>query len=352
MKKLLIFSFIFVLVFASCSKSQKIVVQTPTSNVTTPTANQEEVQETLSLKIAHNQTSLDNPYVYGANAFKEKLEQISGGNILVEVFNGTMDQDEGVLLEKLNSGEASIVVVTPSWIKLPEIDIFSLEYLFDNFAHWKSCLDGSFGMELSDIVKTKTNNQYQILGYWSAGVRNYYGKKPIAKPQDLEGMTIRISSSPVQQEFWKACGAIPKSVSWGELYDALNNDEVDSAENDYTNLSLKEHHKAKNGKYICETEHDFTTRFMLINGEFFDSLSYAQQGQIIEAAQYATEIERQRTFEQLSSSKEKTVEEGAIITENENIDIKAFKEIAIPIQDEYAKTNSMERFLDLVRNQK
>ena len=50
---------------------------------------------------------------------------------------------------------------------------------------------------------------------------HYYGKKPVTKPEDLKGMTIRTQSSQVQQDFWKACGAIPTSVAWGELYQAL-----------------------------------------------------------------------------------------------------------------------------------
>ena len=77
------------------------------------------------------------------------------------------------------------------------------------------------------------------MAYWSSSVRDYYGKKPVTKPEDLKGMTIRTQSSQVQQDFWKACGAIPTSVAWGELYQALQQGVVDSAENDYTSFMLK-----------------------------------------------------------------------------------------------------------------
>lgn len=304
----------------------------------------------LQISFAHNQTALDNPYVFGANAFKSKLEQVSGGSIQTVIYHGTLDENESGLVDKMKAGQASIIVVSPSLVPTPEVDMFALNYLFDNFAHWGKCLDGEFGTELANIVSQKTNNKFKILGYWSAGVRDYYGKIPIYNPSDLNGMTIRIGSSPVQQQFWKNCGAIPKSVGWGALYDALKNNEVDSAENDYTNFMLKKHHTTPNGHYICETEHDFTTRLMLIDGNFYDSLSSEQKKYLNQAVQYATQVERQKTFEQASSSKSKVISDGAQIIENKDIDMDAFKAVAYPIQDSYAKANNMEKFLKMVRD--
>ena len=306
----------------------------------------------IRLSFAHNQTAMDNPYVFGANAFREKLEQLSNGSIEAELFHGTKTEDEGELYKKLQSGDSTIVVISPGLLTsiVPEVDVFSLSYLFDNFAHWGGVLDGAFGQELSEIVATKTGGKIRILGYWSAGVRDYYGKKPIYKPSDLSGMTIRIGNSPVQQQFWRACGATPKSVGWGELFDVLNRGEVDSAENDYTNFSLKNHHKATNGKYVCETEHDFTTRLMLVDGTFYDSLSAEQKSLLTQAAQYATQVERQKTFEQASASKAKVIADGAVVVENKEIDVDAFKALAYPIQDEYARKNGMEKFIKMARD--
>ena len=307
----------------------------------------------VTLKFAHNQTASDNPYVYGANAFKEKLDQLSGGTMQTTLFHGTMSEDEGALFKSLQASDADIVVISPGLVTalgVPEVDVFSLCYLFDNFAHWGKVLDGEFGSELAKIVNQKTGNKFRILGYWSAGVRDYYGKIPIYKPSDISGMTIRISTSPVQQQFWKSCGAIPKAVGWGDLYDALNKGEVDSAENDYTNFMLKNHHKAKNGHFVCETEHDFTTRLMLVDSKFYDKLTAAQKSALEQAAKYATQVERQKTFEQASSSKAKVIADGAEIVENKAIDVDAFKALAYPVQDQYARENGMERFIKMVRD--
>ena len=55
----------------------------------------------ITVSLAHNQTASDNPYTFGAKAFKDKLEQVSGGGATATLYNGTMSEDEGELFKKL-----------------------------------------------------------------------------------------------------------------------------------------------------------------------------------------------------------------------------------------------------------
>jgi tripartite ATP-independent transporter DctP family solute receptor len=307
----------------------------------------------LTLIIASNATDLANPYSHGLDKFKEVAEEVSGGKIQVIVHKGTLGENESELIEKLTMGAADIVVSSPGFmtaIGVPEIDIFSLEYLFDSFAHWEKCLDGDFGEAMKKIVLEKTYNQFRVMGYWSSSVRDVYAKKPVKSPADLKGLSIRTQSSLVQQEFFKACGAIPTTVAWGELYQALQQGVVDGAENDYTNITLKEHHKTPNGKYINETHHDFTTRLFLMNGDRYDRLTDEQKEWINKAAQASTAEERAVTYRMFGESKQKAINDGAVITEFADIDINAFREIARPIQDDFAKRNNMTEQLQMIRS--
>ena len=47
----------------------------------------------LELIIASNQTSLDNPYSYGMDKFKEVVEDVSGGKIAVTVHKGNLRRE-------------------------------------------------------------------------------------------------------------------------------------------------------------------------------------------------------------------------------------------------------------------
>ena len=279
----------------------------------------------LTLIIASNATDPTNPYSYGLDKFKEVAAM----------------------------GAADMVVSSPGFmtaIGVPEIDIFSLEYLFDSFDHWEASVDGDFGSAMKDIVQEKTGNQFKIMGYWSSSVRDVYAKQAVTGPQDLKGLSIRTQSAVVQQDFFKNCGAIPTTVAWGELYQALQQGVVDGAETDYTNLTLKEHHKTPNGKYISETHHDYTTRLFLMDGSKYDRLTDEQKEWIDTASKAAQEEEREITYRMFEESKQKAIEEGAVVTEHADIDIDAFKAIAIPIQDSFAEANGMTEQLEMIRN--
>ena len=339
-----------------CGGSKPATTETtaPATTETTETAEAPEAsaEAELNLIVASNQTSAENPYSSGLDAFKEKVEEISGGKGAVTVHKGTLGENESELIEKMEMGAASMVVASPGFmtaIGVPEIDVFSLYYLFDSFDHWEAALDGEFGETMRQTVLDKTGNNFRIMGYWSSSVRDYYGKKDITTPADLAGMTIRCQSSQVQQEFWKACGAIPTSVAWGELYQALQQGVVDSAENDYTNFMLKEHHKTDNGKHVAETHHDFTTRLLLMNGNFYDGLTDEQKAWVDEAVVYATEVEREATYKMFEESKAKVIADGATVTNFEDMDIEAFKAIAQPITEAFAEKYNMQDAIEMIK---
>lgn len=313
-----------------------------------------EVKPELNIIVAHNQTSLENPYSIAAIRFKEVLEEVSGGRATATLHHGTLGENESELVEKLELGAIHLTVASPGFMTLlgvGEIDMFSLLYLFDSFEHWEACVDGEFGEGMSELLNEKLNERFKIMGYWTCSVRDYYGKKPVTKPEDLKGMTIRTQSTPVVQEFWKQCKAIPTSVAWGELYQALSQGVVDSSENDYTSFSLKDHHKTNNGKYVSETHHDYTTRLFMTTGQFYNALTEEQRGWFDEACRVATEENREVTYKMFEESKEKVIADGAEVTEFEEVDIDAFKEIAIPIQDQFAEEYNMQEFLEMVRSE-
>ncbi|MCM1326902.1 MAG: TRAP transporter substrate-binding protein [Bacteroidales bacterium] len=309
----------------------------------------------LTMTIASNQTSQENPYHFGLQTFKEVLEELSGGSIEVICSDGDMSEDEAELISMLDEGKVQMVVCSPGHMTsagVAEVDMLSLLYLFDGFSHWETAMDGEFGAAMTDIILDRTKNKYRIMGYWSAGVRDYYGKIPITSPADVEGLTIRTQTSGVVSEFWTQLGAQPVTVGWGDLYDALNNNQVDSAENDYTNLMLKEHHKTVNGKYICETHHDYTTRLFIINGDYYDNLTSEQKNWVNTAALAATLQERAVTYDMMDGSKAQCIAEGAVVTDYEDIDIDSFKEGAIAIQDNYASENGLQTYLEMIRKVK
>jgi tripartite ATP-independent transporter DctP family solute receptor len=342
MRKLLSISFVLLLtlsaVLAGCSSKEE--------------AGGEAGSKKIKIVAAHNQTSPDNPYQTGLLKFKEVAESKSNGDIEVEVHAGTIGTEESELVEKLKLGAADVVLVSPGFMTqtgIKEIDLLALPYLFDSYEHWEKVVDGEVGEEMAQLVNEKSNNDFKLVGYWSAGVRHYYGKKPIEKMEDLKGMTFRTQTSGVIADYWKQTGAIPTSIAWGELYQALQQNVVDSSENSYPYFIQQNHHKTDNGKYITETGHDFTTRFLLVNGKKFDSYTKEQQDIILEAAEASVQAEREAVYAQEEEFKKKAIDEGASVNE---IDRTPFIELAEPLQEKAAKDMGAEELLKKIKDLK
>ncbi|MCV9887907.1 TRAP transporter substrate-binding protein [Metabacillus halosaccharovorans] len=302
----------------------------------------------IKIIAAHNQTSPDNPYQTGMLKFKEVAERESNGSIEVEVHAGTIGTEESQLVEKLQLGAADVVLVSPGFMTqtgIREVDLFSAPYLFTSYDHWLSAVDGEVGKEMAEIINEKSNNSFKLLGYWSAGVRHYYGKKPLNTVDDLKGVSLRTQTSGVVSDFWEATGAIPSGISWGELYQGLQQDVVDSSENAYPFFVQQSHHTTPNGKYITETGHDYTTRFLLINGEKFDQYSEEHQEILLNAAEASVKAEREATNSQDIEYREKAVAEGAIVND---IDTQPFIDIARPILEDLAKEIEVEDLLQKI----
>ena len=88
---------------------------------------------------------------------------------------------------------------------------------------------------------------------------------------------------------------------------------------------------------------------MLTSGTFYNSLTDEQKGWVDEACRIATEENRDVTIRMFEESKQKVIEDGAVVTNYEDMDIDAFKAIAIPIQDQFAADNGLEAQLEMIR---
>ncbi|MGO2355496.1 MAG: TRAP transporter substrate-binding protein [Marinomonas foliarum] len=306
--------------------------------------------DTIKLVAAHNQTNLSSPYQTGMLKLKEVAD--NSGFFDVEVHAGTIGTNENELVEKLVLGGADMVLVSPGFMTssgIEEVDLFSLLYLFNDYSHWEKVVDGKVGKDIADIIYTKSGEKYRVAAYWTAGVRHWYGKQPVNSFADVKGMKIRTQTSGVVSQYWKEIGAVPTSVAWAELYQALSSNVVDAAENAYPYFIPMEHHKTSNGKYISETGHDYTTRLLLVRNSVWESFNDEQRTAFNQAVKEATQAERQALYSEESTYKQKAIDDGAIVN---TLDRTPFIEKALSIQDQWAEKNGMTEVLETIRQTK
>jgi TRAP-type C4-dicarboxylate transport system substrate-binding protein len=114
-------------------------------------------------------------------------------------------------------------------------------------------MDGWLGSYLKDEMAANGIFSFSI-GAFDNGMRQIAGnKRPVARPDDLAGMRMRVPAGALLADTFKALGAEPVTVNSDGIYDALKTGRVDAQENP---LALVELFKLDEVvKYVSMTNH-------------------------------------------------------------------------------------------------
>lgn len=173
--------------------------------------------------------------------------------------------------------------------RYPTANLFNLPYIFKNDDHLYRVTDGPIGKRIAEESEKKAG--LLILDWWTAGTRHVILRnKPVYTPDDMKGVKIRVVESKVYIALFKALGALPTPMPYGEVYMALATGVVDAADNDssgYRNMKFYEV-----GPYYSLTAHTMMPRPVLINPAFFRRLPKDLQQALMEALAEVTKFER------------------------------------------------------------
>lgn len=252
----------------------------------------------------------DNPSVEALQYFADKVQKETNGELNVKVFNssqlgGNRDGLEGLLLGTL---EMVMVTAGPLAQFVPQAEVLSLPYMFQSTEHLHAVLDGKPG---KIIEKYLINKGFVPLFWLDGGSRSIMNnKKPIYKPEDLNGLKIRVQPSNVTIAMANAMGAIATPMEQGEVYGALEQGVLDGWENSPTTLfSLKLYEVTK---YFSETNHLMAPDVLLISKKTYSKLTQEQKIIIKNVAKDAQNFQRQLWIER----------ENGIIKKLKNLGVK------------------------------
>lgn len=207
--------------------------------------------------------------------FKEQLAEISGGAMALEIYPNSQLGSERDLIELLQIGSLDLAnaSVGPLEAFVPEMQVFSLPYVFDDSDHFWRTLNGELGKEL---LLTPLAVEMRGLAFFDGGSRSFYTcPKPISSPDDLEGMKIRTMKSQSAVSLMGALGASATPISFGELYTALQQGVVDGAENSPITFYKARHYE------ICKNftldEHNSIPGIVMASEKVWRKLTEQQQ---------------------------------------------------------------------------
>jgi len=302
------------------------------------------------LKVAHALPA-SHPVHVGMEYMARRLQEISSGQMKIDIFPNGQLGSETQTIEQLQSGTLDIAKSSAAPIGnfLSLFQVFSLPYLFMDEAHYWNVLEGEIGTEL--LEKMEINDAGQPSGlrgltYYDSGSRNFYGKRKVLSPNDLTGVKIRVQNDPVAMDMVSALGGAPTPVSWGELYTALQQGVVDGAENNPPSFVSSRHFEVC--KHFSFDHHSRVPDVLIISSRTWSSLNKQQQDWLLQAAHESSLYQREAWAAAVQESLDLMRAEGVEIHE---VDMRPFIEATATVRAKYAK-GSLKQLMDQISAQK
>lgn len=172
-----------------------------------------------------------------------------------------------------------------------------------------------------------------VLALWDNGIRHTSNnKRPIVKPEDLQGIKVRTPPDAMTLDIFKALGANPGPLAFSELYIALQQGVFDGQENPLMNVYSSKLFEVQ--KYISLTGHKYETTPLLASKMIWAGLSEADQAAIKEAAVEAGKLNREMSLAADIELRTKLTEAGVAINE---IDQATFAAKTKSVYDKWSK---------------
>lgn len=231
-------------------------------------------------KIGHGNAA-DYPVSEALAVFAEEVKKLSNGVLEVQVFNdGQLGQEkdciEGVKLgtmemARVNSGNMASFV--------NELNAFTIPFIFRDQDHYWKVLNGPIG---ESFKKKFEQNGFKLLTFYDEGARYaYHRTKFIMTPADMKSVKIRTMGAASIQDGFKALGASPTPMNFGEVYTALQQGVIDAAENNYASIYTSKQYEP--AKFITDTAHLRIPGVLILSMKVWDKMS-AQEKEIFQKA--------------------------------------------------------------------
>ena len=250
-----------------------------------------------------------------AKSFKAKLEELSGGSVLVDIqASGVLGSEDQILDNLLGGGNicdlSRISAFALTQYGCDKASLLSIPYTFVNEDHFWKFADSELAQEFLNEPQ-EIGLPLRGLCYGEEGFRHFFFKNEVKGLEDLKGLKIRVSSDPVMTGMVSNLGASATTVAFTELYSALNTGVVDGAEQPTANYRSNAFQEV--APYLLLDGHTLGALQIVITDNAWNKLNEEQQGWVMEAAKAASQTCREKVAEIEQKTFEQLKEDGATV---------------------------------------
>lgn len=278
---------------------------------------------------ATNSYPADMPVGRAMDLFAKRVAELSGGKMTVQVYHAGKLYTEDKSIQAVLDGTAEMGMAsmanhgpfTKVW------QVLEAPYLLDKNQLRQLVIGGDVGKELRAAAEKDGLRPMMI--FETGGHRVVGGQKAIRLPDDVKQLKVRVPQSPVLLSFYRAAGANPTVVPWGETYLALANRTVDGVDANLASWPL--------GKLWEVTKH-VTTIFWSptatltdVSMKWWNARTPKQRAILDQAAREAEQFSMRAEDENEKLLREQLTKNGITIYDPSPSDLAAWRKVGMSI---------------------
>ncbi len=281
------------ILLSACTAAQAPHGDTQTSQDEIPEDTEKAVIEyPLTLKAAYP-ASEDEPAGIALQEFKERVEESTGGRILVQLYPDERTDSGGELIEKEINGDMDIAAASAEdyAVYVPKIGISALPFLFDDFESAWRFIDGPVQQGVNPELEAY---DLHVLSYFDNGfkcVTSSEAAGPVRRTGDMAGLRICTSGDQIALETMSSLGASPRSFPYTDLKAALKSGLFDAQESSVPMIHSSRLYEEQ--KYLSLTNHSYDAMPLTIRKSLWDGLDPEDRMMISYAAKEAQKTDRE-----------------------------------------------------------
>ncbi len=242
----------------------------------------------ITLKLGHLANE-ENSWHKAALKFADEVKTLTNGKVEVKVFPNDSLGKEMDLINGMQLGTADMTITGESlqnWA--PKAALLGIPYAFKDMAEMDKVVTGPLGAEIQKEIAERA--KVITLAYFARGPRDLTSNIPIKTVDDVKGLKMRVPNVPVFMQFWRAVGAQPTPMAFGEVFTSLQTGVINAQENPLALIKSASFYEVQ--KYVNRTEHVRSWIYLAIGAKSYNKLNADQKKALHEAAQRAQAYER------------------------------------------------------------
>ena len=305
--------------------------------------------------LAHEPIEL---FIRAAKVFAAEVNAKAPGELDIEVmtmseyadkYNNGVAVSKHSLVDLLDTGKIEMSqTYTVTLGKINE-DFFALDlpFLFKDHDHASRVFEGTVGQTLLNSLEESNKKVKGLAFTYSGGFRMMAGNGVVNKIEDMRGMKIRTSYSPVAIDTFKVIGADPVAMEIEELSEGLAQADVTVGESTYPRVYALGQNAVS--KVINHTEHSLFLTTILVGSDFWNGLSTELQQVVSNAALVAANYERSLSIDDVKAVQARAQQDGIEVVTMSKAEQQRFAEATAIVYEMHKDTFSA-GLVDNIRN--